>query len=173
MAQCASCGRTILFGGKKSVGLRFCNDKCEQRSALVSAMAEVPTEITQKYAEFLHGGSCPKCGGQGPVDVHTSYRVWSAMFLTSWKSKPEICCRTCGNKGRAISMGYSLLLGWWGFPWGLVLTPVQVTRNIIGMIRAPDASRPSEHLRKLVLVNIGRQLMARQKAAAAPPPLPK
>jgi hypothetical protein len=167
MAQCASCGRTILFGGKKSVGLRFCNDKCEQRSALVSAMAEVPTEITQKYAEFLHGGSCPKCGGQGPVDVHTSYRVWSAMFLTSWKSKPEICCRTCGNKGRAISMGYSLLLGWWGFPWGLIMTPVQVTHNLIGLFRHPDPTKPSAELLRMARLDLAKKvLQARQQGNA-------
>ena len=31
MATCASCGTTILFGGKKIGDKRFCDDKCAAR----------------------------------------------------------------------------------------------------------------------------------------------
>jgi len=67
-------------------------------------------------------------------------------------------------------VAFSLFFGWWGFPWGLVLTPVQITRNLIGMSRGPDSPRPSEDLRKMVLVNLGAQMAASQKAAADQPP---
>jgi hypothetical protein len=64
------------------------------------------------------------------------------------------------------------VLGWWGFPWGLILTPVQITRNIAGMCKGPDSSKPSDNLRKLVLVNIGMQALQKSQQNA-PPPLAK
>jgi hypothetical protein len=70
-------------------------------------------------------------------------------------------------------MVFSLFCGWWGFPWGLILTPVQITRNIVGMCGGPDSSRPSADLQKLVQVNLGEQLiaMSRQNASANQPPI--
>jgi hypothetical protein len=69
---------------------------------------------------------------------------------------------------------FSLVLGWWGFPWGIILTPVQIGRNIAGMCGGPDSSRPSAALRKLVQVNLGAQLLqaSRQNVRATPPPIP-
>jgi hypothetical protein len=64
---------------------------------------------------------------------------------------------------------FSLFCGWWGFPWGLILTPVQITRNIAGMYKGPDPSKPSDTLRKLVLVNIGAQALQKSQQNNLPP----
>ena len=66
-------------------------------------------------------------------------------------------------------------LGWRGFPWGLILTPVQITRNIIGMCAGPDPSRPSAELRKFVQVCLGAKMIAanRRNTASAPPIIPR
>ena len=94
-------------------------------------------------------------------------------MLTSWSSSPQLCCRSCATKSQIGGVLFSLFLGWWGFPWGLVLTPVQITRNFVGICGGPDPSRPSADLRKLVQVSLGARLIeaSRQKAAAgqAPP----
>jgi hypothetical protein len=63
---------------------------------------------------------------------------------------------------------FSAVLGWWGFPWGLILTPVQITRNVAGMCAGPDSSKPSDALRKLVLVKIGAEAL--QKSQQNTPP---
>ena len=34
MATCDSCGTTILFGGQRHAGLRFCGDACLEQGAL-------------------------------------------------------------------------------------------------------------------------------------------
>jgi hypothetical protein len=64
----------------------------------------------------------------------------------------------------------SLLVGWWGFPWGLIYTPVQIVRNIGALKNPPDPSRPSDALRKSVVVNIGRSMVAQKKVNASQPP---
>jgi hypothetical protein len=44
----------------------------------------------------------------------------------------------------------SLIAGWWGFPWGLVMTPVQVVRNIHGALRHGTSDGPSANLERTV-----------------------
>jgi hypothetical protein len=62
-----------------------------------------------------------------------------------------------------------------GFPWALILTPVQITRNTIGMCAGPDPSRPSAELRKFMQVRLGAKMIqaSRQNAASAPPIIPR
>jgi hypothetical protein len=160
MAGCGYCGTTILFGGVRDNGLRFCNEKCHQKGYALVVSREIPQEIVDRQVKEIHRGLCPKCNGQGPVDVHTSYRIYSLLLFTSWKSIPDICCRSCGIKGQVGSGIFSLLLGWWGFPWGFLMTPVQVVRNISGIVKGPDSSNPSGKLENLVRTIIAQQLVA-------------
>ena len=133
----------------------------------------VPPDVLDRQVEEVWRGNCPKCGHQGPVDVHKYYQVWSALVLTRWTTNSQVSCRSCATKSQAGALFISLFFGWWGFPWGLILTPVQVTRNIVTMAGGPDASAPSADLRKAVQVHIGSQIIANQRQAATPPPIPK
>jgi hypothetical protein len=62
-------------------------------------------------------------------------------------------------KSQLLSLLGCLVLGWWGFPWGLLVTPVQVVRNIAGMVSGPDPGRPSERLETIVRGVIAEQAM--------------
>jgi hypothetical protein len=90
------------------------------------------------------------------VDLHTSYRVWSAVVMTQWSSRPAVSCRSCATKRALGDATYSLVLGWWGFPWGPLMTPVQVVRNVVAMVRKPDPAEPSEALRNAVRMQIAQ-----------------
>ena len=175
MAKCGYCGTTILFGGVNQGGQRFCNNNCLQRSFILQAAQQVPADVLERQVEEVFRGNCPKCKGPGPIDVHRVHRIWSALVLTSWRSPQQVSCRSCATKSQIGGIFYSLFLGWWGFPWGLILTPVQISRNILGLWGGPGLSRPSEDLKKVVQVNLGAQLIAaKQKAASAtPPPITK
>lgn len=164
MATCAACGTTIIFGGTRAGDLRFCNKKCQQKGGILLVAEQVPTEIVLRQATQIHRGICPKCGGPGPVDVHMGYRVWSALLMTSWQSMQRVCCRSCGVKGQALDALFSLVLGWWGFPWGFIITPVQVGRNIVGMFSAPDPDNPSPRLEKSVRIAIASQALINAQA---------
>jgi hypothetical protein len=62
-------------------------------------------------------------------------------------------------------------LGWWGFPWGLLLTPIQIGRNLYGIANPPDPSKPSAQFEKIVRMNIAagaiQQQIQQQKTQAA------
>lgn len=172
MAKCAYCGSTIIMGGVRAGDQRFCNDRCHQNAYILSVAQQVPPDVVDRQVEETFRGNCPKCRGLGPIDVHKVHRVWSALVLTSWDSTPRVCCRACATKGQLGGTLFSLLLGWWGFPWGFILTPVQIGRNIVGMCTGPDSSRPSADLRKLVQVSLGAELI-RKRQQNHQPPVPK
>jgi len=116
MAKCDYCGSTIIFGGKRDANGRFCNQTCHARGALLALSRQLPEATVQEHVWKAHQGLCPKCNGAGPVDVYVSHRVWSAIFLTSWRSTPQISCRSCGLKSQLGNAAFSLVFGWWEFP---------------------------------------------------------
>jgi hypothetical protein len=174
MAKCGYCGTGILLGGVSDGGQRFCNNKCRQNGQILSVAQQISPEALERQLDEIFSGNCPKCGGSGPVDIHKAYEVWSALVITRWTTSQKLCCRSCGLKRQIGSAVLSAVLGWWGFPWGLVLTPVQVGRNIIAICTPPDASRPSPALRRFVLVKLGTTILQNrsQPRPSVPPPLP-
>lgn len=172
MASCDYCGTFILFGGAREDDQRFCNEECRQRGLLMNLADEIPDDVVGRHVDDLHQGDCPSCGGPGPVDVHTSYVVWSALVLTSWHSRPKVCCRSCGVKSKLIGTVISGLFGWWGFPWGLIVTPVQICRNLGGLLSAPDPDVPSDQLENVVKVQLAEhyadRLRRRRKSRPEP-----
>ena len=167
MARCDYCGSSILISGVTVGNQRYCNAQCQQSGQLMQISRQFPEDVVQKNVWEVHQGTCPVCKGRGPVDVHTGYQVWSAVLLTQWKNIPRVSCRPCGIKHQASNMVLSLIAGWWGFPWGLIMTPIQVVRNIAGMIKGPDPMKPSAQLEKLVRMHIGQTAMASHAAPAA------
>lgn len=161
MARCDYCRTTILFGGVRDRGYRFCNATCQENGSVLMAFTQISPEVLEQQVRAIHEGMCPLCSGRGPVDVHTSHRVWSALLLTSWVSRPQICCRKCGRMEKIKDSLFSLFLGWWGFPWGLIVTPIQIMRNLVGLLRQPDPSKPSHQLRRLIQIHIGKQMQSR------------
>ena len=174
MARCDYCGTSILFGGVREGNNRFCNSKCHQNGYILRVAQQAPADVLERETENIFRGNCPKCRGLGPIDVHKIHRVWSALILTNWSSSQQISCRSCGVKSQLGGAAFSLVLGWWGFPWGLILTPVQIARNIAGMCSRKDSSQPSPELRKLVQVMVGLKMIqaSRQNSGAAPPVIP-
>jgi hypothetical protein len=167
MATCAFCNSTILFGGASVGGRRFCNARCAERGTLLTMADQIPEHLVQQQLWSVHQGRCPKCTGPGPVDVHTSHRVVSMIVVTTWKSQPRVSCARCGHKAQAKDAAISLVAGWWGFPWGLIFTPIQISRNIAGMMKGPDPAKPSAQLEKMVRMSIAANAAAQPPAAAA------
>lgn len=130
---------------------------------------EVPADLVSQHVMAVHQGACPKCKGPGPVDIHTSHFVWSILVLTSWNSSPQLCCRSCGTKAKLGGALISGLVGWWGFPWGIIVTPIQIARNAYGLFSGPDPQKPSDQLQQMIRLNLAAQLVAasdRQRAGA-------
>lgn len=172
MAACAHCGTTILFGGQNAGGLKFCSKKCLDRSNIAVAI-QVPDEAVEVLARQIHAGPCPRCQGPGPVDVHHAYWVWSALAFTRWGSWKQVCCRRCAVKSQAGKLVTTGLFGWWGFPWGIVMTPVQFGRTVKALFSPPKPTYPSAQLFHVARVYLASQ--PRVAAASEPeqPPVPE
>jgi hypothetical protein len=166
MAKCDNCSKTILFGGKKLDGLRFCNDECLELGYLQIEARAIPDDIVFEAARELHMGLCPVCSGNGPIDVHTSHEVWSLFIMTSWKSLPRLSCRSCGVKRQVGGLLFSTIAGWWGFPWGLFMTPLQISKNIGGLAKPPDPLQPSDEMLSMVRLNIAENLILDEQEKA-------
>lgn len=154
MAKCAYCGTRVFFGGVQNEGLTFCNQECEAEGFVVAVSHQVPSDLVAERVREVHAGTCPRCGGRGPVDVHMTYRVWSAGYITQWSSRPHVACRGCGIRAGLGDTAFSFFLGWWGFPWGFIMTPVQLVRNVVGMIRGPGGESPTPALENLVRLEL-------------------
>jgi hypothetical protein len=159
MRTCSYCNQTFWFGGVQSGTRRFCNAQCQQRGALLDVADQLPADFVKEYIQTTQNSNCPECQGPGPIEVHTSYRVWSVLVLTSWNNRPRICCKKCATKAQLGDIGFSVLLGWWGFPWGIIMTPVQIGRNVTGLFYSPKVGQPSELLVKLLKLNLAARVI--------------
>ncbi len=168
--NCDACNSRINWGGEQVGAYTFCNDTCFEKFIFTNIVDRMDPALIEQAIVEVHQGECPECGGDGPVDIHTSHRVWSALFLTSWNSQSQMSCRSCATKAKLTSTLFCGVLGWWGFPFGLVMTPVQIIRNLAGLAGGPRADQPSEELERLVKLQVGTNVLiaAQQKKAAAP-----
>ena len=168
MPTCSYCNERFWFGGVKSGGRHFCNAECQKRGALLGIAEQLPPDLVANYVDAMHRSNCPHCGGPGPIEVHTSYRVWSIFVLTTWSNRPRVSCKKCARRAQLGDIAFSTVLGWWGFPWGFIMTPVQIIRNVSGLIFSGTATgKPSPQLVKLLKLNLAARLLEKQQQEEA------
>lgn len=168
MSNCSNCGTTIIFGGLREGRLHYCGKTCRQKHDwFIDKLRQMSDNVVVDQAQTIHRGACPKCGGPGPVDLFTSYRIWSVIVLTSWVTTPELCCRRCATTSKVSTILFSAALGWWGVPWGVIGTPIQVCRNFAEWLSPPDSARPSEELLAHVRIRLVTQTLESEQVYAA------
>jgi len=122
-----------------------------------------PELLAEKIVE-THQGDCSVCGKSGPVDIQFSHTIWSAVLVSSYKSTPSLCCKLCGIKKKTGGIAFSFFLGWWGIPWGIIMTPVQIIKNTCSLFNTPNPNEPSERLQKFVKLNLANMILNNQNA---------
>jgi hypothetical protein len=167
--RCAYCDTWIMFGGNRLGQLRFCTDSCRQSGIQLSASHEIPDHVVNERVWSVFNGICPKCGGPGPVDVHRSHRVVSALVVTSSNNRLTMSCRSCANKEKIRDTLLTFGLGWWGVPWGVIMTPIQIGRNLTALFSRSGTGQPSTHLQKLVRLKMFEELVAGPPTPALEP----
>jgi hypothetical protein len=147
VGSCYSCRNTILFGGIKDQGYRFCSKACLQRRApYLKELSAVSDASANTEAERIKAGRCSKCGRNGSVDFHKSIFVWSAIIITRTSENKFICCSVCARKKQALDTLGTATLGWWGIPFGLIMTPMGILINVAQMIISAPKPQPSKQL---------------------------
>lgn len=163
MATCSSCNSFILFGGEKFEAHRFCNKKCLVDGRLLIEASKVNIFDIDVLANKIHKDVCPMCKKNHGVEAHKSYSVASFVFYTRHQTSKHICCRSCALKKQSLDFTGSLLLGWWGFPWGIIMTPIQLIRNIIAMTFPPKFDTPSDDLQISARLILAQQNLDQSK----------
>ena len=145
---CPSCGNSVLFGGIKEGNKRYCSKKCFQLDEINRIAAKIPDNIVDALVVKLHDGHCPKCHGAGPIDIHKSYSIYSVVIYTKWKTIEHLLCKKCATKQQVSDLAGSLLLGWWGIPFGILITPIISLSNVIAMMKSPGKKGPTKSLKR-------------------------
>jgi len=65
MASCATCGRSILFGAKKSGNEKYCSDKCLAAGQVVTAASQIPETVVRQQ-RCLRGRAAPGSAPRSP-----------------------------------------------------------------------------------------------------------
>ncbi|MGB6534511.1 MAG: hypothetical protein WBF58_00945 [Xanthobacteraceae bacterium] len=168
MAICNFCNKNFRLFGLYQNGYSFCSAKCRDNArAMLKKLDALPPQEIDGYIERVRAQPCPKCGGPGPLDLYRSYRVYSVIVFTSWSTHSHFTCRACARKEQLKSLGFSALLGWWGIPFGLIATPIQIARDIGALAGWPDPARASPRLQSLLKLNLARQIAAQAATGAA------
>lgn len=164
--RCDRCGYWIPLSGVRQDGFHYCCDECARYGPLIPRSRQVPAAEVRLEALKILSGRCGMCGGPGPVEVRRSYRIWSFVVLSHFSTRLQISCRLCGIKAQLRGIGFSMLLGWWSLPIGVVMTPVQIGRNLWAMVVAPDGQEPTPALlQQASLVVAEKELVVEQRAA--------
>jgi hypothetical protein len=73
------------------------------------------------------------------------YEYSISFILLSLRRPSRLYILGAGEKGFVRGIPYSLvslLLGWWGVPWGLIYTPLTIITNLSGGKDISDQVRP-------------------------------
>ncbi len=159
MQTCHYCQQSIVWGGVQQDGFCYCNEKCHTNQQFKRYADSIPAEIVDPQIEAVFRGPCPECQALGMNDIHTAHTVWSAGYITEWDSQSAVSCRSCATKRQMKALIYSFIMGWWGVPYGLIITPQQIYRNIRDMNKITDPYRPSAALEQHIRLQLAAQTM--------------
>lgn len=163
---CATCGNSILFGGKKVGSRRYCSKKCLQADELGRISDTVPEEKIDRLVSEIRHAECPVCNKKSKLEIFKSYFVYSVIIYTSWKEKPEISCKSCARKRQLTDFISSFFVGWWGSPFELIATPIILLMNGVAMFRDPTTKPPSKELKQYVRMLIAIDMLERNNDPA-------
>ncbi len=109
----------------------------DKRAAYDSAVYEQAADHpVNEPLDPIHCSSCRKPTAQPRNVIFRS--VVSVLLTTITTPVQGIFCSDCARKaGRRASI-ISGLFGWWGVPWGPILTVKEIVRNSMGGDRKPD-----------------------------------
>ncbi|MBC3882632.1 hypothetical protein H8K35_14665 [Undibacterium sp. LX40W] len=165
--ECDHCGNSARFSPVLDGGQRFCSKSCLRKARLLEISVDISETEIVRHARNIKIGECPDCHRKdSKVEVRYYYRVWSAAIITQWTKRNHVCCRACGRQTNFGSLMFCLLLGWWGIPWGIIITPAQIISNIVEMFKARDEPEPSEELIAVARINLAAARARQQQAEA-------
>jgi len=112
-------------------------------------------EEIDSLCELIRMLPCPVTGNTSqPLNATLTAQVMSFIFFTSYKKAIIVASPQVLDRANNKALAKTLLLGWWGFPWGIIRTIQAIIININSK-RDHRAEGPNKYLRSFVLTKIG------------------
>jgi hypothetical protein len=165
MAGCDYCGEGSRGRAAAPGGRWFCSNQCRDSGKVLEVLDQIPASRVNARIDEAHRGPCPECNTYAPIDFHKSYKAYSVIVATTWKTENHVCCRRCARRHQWKAIGFTAGLGWWGVPWGFVATPVQIGRNLVEMCKRWNG--PSFDFVRVVRLNFARSVAATNQASGS------
>ena len=88
-------------------------------------------EELDTYCDLIGELSCPSCGSTTErLNATMTGEVMSFVFFTTYNKKIKVACPPCLDKANNNALTKTAILGWWGFPWGIIRTPQAIALNV-------------------------------------------
>ncbi|HLA64485.1 MAG TPA: hypothetical protein VK610_08645 [Rhodothermales bacterium] len=98
---------------------------------------------------------CPHCGGRlRPLNAGRVAQAMSLLLFTHYQERIEVACPDCLARKARHSLWFTVVLGWWGFPFGPIRS-VQALVHDGRTLRQRRSDAASPTLRSFVEQNQG------------------
>lgn len=145
--ECDFCSNQARRSPVFDSGQRFCSQRCLRNARLLEKAVEFSNAEVLSHAKNIKNSACPMCSQhKSKVEVRYHYRIWSAGIISDWQEYRQVSCLACGRRANLKSLAYCMALGWWGLPWGPLITPAQVLANLVAMFKTHQHGEPSAEL---------------------------
>ena len=113
-------------------------------------------EEIDAYCEIIRNLNCPTCGTSvSKLNGTLTSEVMSFIIFTQHSKKLKIGCPDCLDKANSSALANTLLLGWWGIPWGIIRTLQAINHNIKSK-KTHRLDTPNDYLRSFTLAKLGQ-----------------
>lgn len=115
--------------------------------------------LTQKeiheYCELIQNQACPVCGSTiHKLNAILIGNVLSFVFFTRYEKQLLIACPICMNRALKAATIKTLVLGWWGIPFGIFRT-IQALNLNSKVTKQIWIDEPTEFLKSFVAQKVG------------------
>jgi hypothetical protein len=141
------------------------HDELQRRGlGAVIERAEAQQHEIEVLVESIRRAPCPHC--RSTARKLNALKIGSAVsmvILTFYDAKVLIACPPCLARAARQANTTSMLLGWWGFPWGPIRT-IQAMQEADRALARAEQAEPTEELLEYVQTNAD-QIAANAAAA--------
>lgn len=114
-----------------------------------------PEELDE-YSILIQKQPCPKCKSKtSKLNAVILTEVVSMILLTNTSKHFRIACPDCLTNFRKKADNKTLLLGWWGFPWGVIKT-IGALRLNSKMTKTIHSGEPNDIFKSFIIENVGQ-----------------
>lgn len=157
-SECDYCGNSAKKKPLFDQGQRFCSSNCVRAARISEAAVDISAEQIQTLALAIRSGPCPDCRlSESVVEIRFQYRVVSLVLITEYQRKSRLCCVACGRKQNMKAFCLTFFLGWWGVPFGLIMTPTYLIANMGELWENRTVGQASEDLLKLAKLQLAEK----------------